>query len=172
MRRFVRALLERPEANLFLHDFRLFQRRVAYCGLYNSFSQCLVKLTAPGVPDLYQGKELWDLSLVDTDNRRPVDYARRRAWLAELERAFDPANQGWGTRYARALLNTLEDGRAKLFLTWKALTLRRAHPQLFTRGAYLPLAAGGRHAAHLIAYARAGTMTSAWSPSRRGGSGA
>src|SRR6185436_15578946 len=80
--RFVRAILDRRRPNLFLAAFEPFQARIAELGIYNSLAQLLIKITAPGVPDFYQGTELWDLSLVDPDNRRPVDYARRRDVLS------------------------------------------------------------------------------------------
>jgi len=116
-------------------------------GLLNALSQTLCKLTAPGVPDIYQGNEIWDFSLVDPDNRRAVDYRRRRALLAELQHA-DP-----GTA-PRALAQRMEDGRAKLLLTWKALQLRRAHPQLFRDGDYRRLRVRGVRAQHVCAFAR------------------
>src|SRR4029077_17049389 len=111
--------------NLFLADFLEFQRRVVRFGLLNSLSQTLCKLTAPGVPDIYQGNELWDFSLVDPDTRRPVDYPRRRAALAELERSA-------ATLPVAELTRSLEDGRCKLLLIWKVLQLRREQPQLFS----------------------------------------
>jgi (1->4)-alpha-D-glucan 1-alpha-D-glucosylmutase len=144
---FVRSALEPRENNLFLTDFLEFERRVARFGLLNSLSQTLCKLTAPGVPDIYQGNELWDFSLVDPDNRRAVDYAQRRALLADLERSS-------GTLAPRELLERMEDGRCKLWLTWKVLQLRRAQPQLFTHGGYQRLRARGSRAHHVCAFAR------------------
>ena len=144
---FVRSALEPRDNNLFLGDFIEFQRRVARFGLLNSLSQTLCKLTAPGVPDIYQGNEIWDFSLVDPDNRRAVDYRHRRALLAELQHG-DP-----GTA-PRALAQHMEDGRAKLLLTWKTLQLRRAHPQLFRDGDYRRLRVRGVRAQHLCAFAR------------------
>lgn len=155
-RRFVRALLADPAKNRFLADFLPLQRRVAFFGAFNSLAQCLWKLTAPGVPDLYQGTELWDLSLVDPDNRRPVDYARRAVLLSEvqgLERA-QPAQ-------VRELLTILADGRCKLYLIWRTLALRNAHPALFREGGYLPLTAQGAQAEHVCAYARTSPDTEA-----------
>ncbi|HYO10221.1 MAG TPA: malto-oligosyltrehalose synthase [Tepidisphaeraceae bacterium] len=129
----------------FLDDFLPFQRRVSRFGLINSLAQTLLKIAAPGVPDTYQGTELIDLSLVDPDNRRPVDYARRRELLDQLrQRDASP----------RALLATLEDGRAKLYLTWKALIARRDAAPLFTLGDYLPAEVRGPGADHLFAFAR------------------
>ncbi|HSK99626.1 MAG TPA: malto-oligosyltrehalose synthase [Rubrobacteraceae bacterium] len=144
--RFVDALLT-PDAP-FLREFLPFQRRVARLGALNSLSQTLIKLTAPGVPDIYQGNELWDFSLVDPDNRRPVDFGLRKNLLADLGR-LDPSG-------ARSLLEdgAWQEGRLKLYLTWKALALRRASPDLFARGEYVPLETSGEHADRLVAFAR------------------
>lgn len=144
--RFVDALIS-PDAP-FLREFLPFQRRVARLGALNSLSQSLIKLTAPGVPDTYQGNELWDFSLVDPDNRRPVDFGLRKKLLADLKRLDPPG--------ARSLLEdgAWQDGRPKLYLTWKALGLRRETPDLFARGEYVPLATSGEHADHLVAFAR------------------
>jgi (1->4)-alpha-D-glucan 1-alpha-D-glucosylmutase len=144
---FVRSVLERRENNLFLADFLEFHRRVARFGLLNSLSQTLLRLTAPGVPDTYQGNELWDFSLVDPDNRRPVDYQCRRTMLAELERYGEPLP-------LRELVVNMEDGRCKLLLIWKTLQLRREQSQLFSHGDYRRLRVHGSHAHHLCAFAR------------------
>jgi len=144
---FVRSALEPRGNNLFLADFGEFARRVARFGLLNSLTQTLLKLTAPGVPDVYQGNELWDFSLVDPDNRRPVDYGQRQAALAELQ-------QRGATLSLRGLTESLADGRGKLLLTWKALELRRAQPQLFSHGDYRPLRVLGARAPHVCAFAR------------------
>ena len=142
---FIRSALEPREGNLFLADFLEFQRGAVRFGLLNSLSQTLCKLTAPGVPDIYQGNEIWDFSLVDPDNRRPVDYERRRALLTELQS---------GTVGPRELIEHMEDGRCKLLLTWKVLQLRRAQPRLFRDGAYQRLRVRGEHAANLCAFSR------------------
>ncbi|HSF48839.1 MAG TPA: malto-oligosyltrehalose synthase, partial [Burkholderiales bacterium] len=148
---FVHALLDRGDKNLFLADFLPFQKRIARLGLFNSLSHTLLKLTAPGVPDFYQGNEIWDFSLVDPDNRRPVDYARRQAMLDALDREMQgPALAA----KARVLLDTLEDGRVKLYLTSRTLKVRGELARLFRRGEYLPLQASGPRAEHLIAFAR------------------
>ena len=146
---FVHLLLEPRDGNLFLNDIKTVQPRIARFGILNSLSQVLCKLTAPGVPDIYQGNDLFDFSLVDPDNRRPVDYARRARLLTALQAhgAPDPA-------FARALLEDLNDSRAKLYVTWRALEFRKAHAALFDRGDYLPADATGEHAHHLCAYAR------------------
>jgi (1->4)-alpha-D-glucan 1-alpha-D-glucosylmutase len=144
---FVRSALEPRDNNLFLADFLTFWRPVARFGLLNSLSQTLCKLTAPGVPDIYQGNEVWDFSLVDPDNRRPVDYHRRGVLLAELERDADrPALED--------MLEHMEDGRCKLLLIWRALQLRRAQPRLFSHGDYRRLRVHGSRAHHLCAFMR------------------
>ena len=146
---FVYALLEPRDGNFFLNEVKAAQQRIARFGILNSLSQTLCKLTAPGVPDIYQGNDLLDFSLVDPDNRRPVDYARRARLLAELEAhgAADP-------NFARALFSDLADSRAKLYVTWRTLQFRKAHPALFDRGEYLPADVVGVRASHLCAYAR------------------
>jgi (1->4)-alpha-D-glucan 1-alpha-D-glucosylmutase len=142
-----KLLIASPE---FLASFTAFQKRVAHYGIFNSLAQTMIKLTVPGMPDLYQGTELWDFSLVDPDNRRPVDYEQRRQLLDELRRA---AESNVAT-LADELLRTREDGRIKLFVTHRALQARRDHRELFEQGEYLPLAVTGEHAAHIIAFAR------------------
>jgi (1->4)-alpha-D-glucan 1-alpha-D-glucosylmutase len=104
------------------------------------------------VPDFYQGTELWDLSLVDPDNRRPVDWALRRRLLEDLAKEIDATQDLAGL--ARGLLKNREDGRAKLFLTRQALAFRRAQAALFERGEYRPLEAQGALAEHVCAFAR------------------
>jgi (1->4)-alpha-D-glucan 1-alpha-D-glucosylmutase len=152
---FVRTLLKPDPKNRFLDDFLPFQRRVARIGLWNSLSQTLFKLTCPGVPDIYQGNELWNFTLVDPDNRRPVDYIRRQQ-LFECIR-------GWGdapdASLMQRLLETPEDGRMKLYLTWRTLCLRRQQPNLFQEGEYLPLAVAGAKADHVVAFARKSETT-------------
>jgi (1->4)-alpha-D-glucan 1-alpha-D-glucosylmutase len=104
------------------------------------------------VPDFYQGTELWQLDLVDPDNRRPVDYEHRRALLASLA-AGDEADGGRAA-FAERLLREPVDGRVKLYVTTHALRFRRAHPDLFARGEYVPLAASGESAENVVAFAR------------------
>ncbi|MBI3029671.1 MAG: malto-oligosyltrehalose synthase [Candidatus Rokubacteria bacterium] len=153
VRRFVAVILDGSGENPFLDDFVPFQRKIAGWGMYNSLSQTLLKLAAPGVPDLYQGTEVWDLSLVDPDNRRPVDYARRRQMLADLLKARAQAGTN-PAALARQLTETKEDGRIKLYLIHRILTYRREHPRLFLDGDYVPLEAAGPRRDHLCAFAR------------------
>jgi (1->4)-alpha-D-glucan 1-alpha-D-glucosylmutase len=145
---FVRALL-RPD-NPFLANFVPFQKRIARIGYWNSLSQVLLKLTCPGVPDTYQGNELWDFSLVDPDNRRPVDYARRR----ELFDQIAASGQESTVDLISCLLQGPEDGRIKMHLIWKALCLRQEHPDVFERGGYSPAVVTGAKADHVLAFSR------------------
>lgn len=152
VRGFVRGLLDESGRNPFLADFVPFQRRINRFGLLNSLSQTLLKLTVPGVPDIYQGNELWSFNLVDPDNRRAVDYALRQQTLQKLaEQCEDTKSM---PELARQLIDSIEDGRAKLYLTWKTLALRRRCPDLFRNGDYQPLETQGRYAAHLFSFAR------------------
>jgi (1->4)-alpha-D-glucan 1-alpha-D-glucosylmutase len=148
LRDFVRATLDASKENPFLDDLAKLREIVAHVGAINALSQQLLKIAAPGAPDVYQGTELWDQSLVDPDNRRPVDYALRARHLRGLRRRRS------GRALARELLAAKEDGRIKLYLTWKALEFRAANPALFTRGEYVPLAAEGSAAEHVVAFAR------------------
>jgi (1->4)-alpha-D-glucan 1-alpha-D-glucosylmutase len=150
---FVRGLLGRRENNLFLDDFLQSLQPIARFGLLNGLSQTVVKLTSPGVPDIYRGTESWDFSLVDPDNRRPVDYARLSRMLDEVS-AWDGSRDDGLARQVRGLLDTLEDGRAKLYVTWRLLSLRSGRASLFRDGGYLPLPVSGAQASHVCAYAR------------------
>lgn len=147
---FVERLLDRSEDNPFLKDFLPFQNKIAFYGMINSLSQTLIKISAPGIPDFYQGTELWDLSLVDPDNRRPVDFAKRRIYLEEIQNGGDGDRLG----LIRLLLSSPRDGRIKLFLIHQALKTRNAHSDLFATGGYLPLEVRGDLKSHLIAFAR------------------
>jgi (1->4)-alpha-D-glucan 1-alpha-D-glucosylmutase len=121
--------------------------------MLNSLSQTLLKLTCPGVPDIYQGNEIWDFSLVDPDNRRPVDYAQRRELLTqlhEIERREPGSTSGEPT----ALLKDLESGFAKLLVTSRALHCRKSMQELFNSGDYIPLPVRGSKAAHVCSFAR------------------
>jgi (1->4)-alpha-D-glucan 1-alpha-D-glucosylmutase len=150
---FVAAVLNAETNAAFLEDFEEFQRRVSHYGLLNSLSQTLLKVASPGVPDTYQGTELWDFSLVDPDNRRPVDYAVRRRLLGELQADTAEARADL-TQFARQLAAEKEDGRVKLYVTWRALHARRDQPGLFTVGDYLPIEATGVRREHVCAFVR------------------
>jgi (1->4)-alpha-D-glucan 1-alpha-D-glucosylmutase len=137
--------------------FRPVLDAVMYFGMLNSLSACVLKFTAPGIPDTYQGNELPALVLVDPDNRRQPNLHAHADALNVLERTIAATSL---EATASRLLETWRDGRLKLFTTWRLLTLRAANAALFDAGNYLALAVDGRHAAHLCAYARrAGDVT-------------
>jgi (1->4)-alpha-D-glucan 1-alpha-D-glucosylmutase len=138
-------------ASPFLNDFQPFQQTISRYGLYNSLSQTLLKICAPGVPDFYQGSELYDFSLVDPDNRRPVDYEKRFAMLAELRRKEAAMTR---VDLARELSRKMDDGLIKQYLISQALNYRKANRALFEQGEYLPLNAAGKKAEHVCAFAR------------------
>ena len=154
VQRFVQEVLTETNRNRFLKDFETFQRRVAGYGWINALAQLLLKLTCPGVPDIYQGSELWNLSLVDPDNRRPVDYDHRRALLDDLKQRLRAAGEDL-TSLSRRLLSAPEDGRVKLYLTYRVTNYRRSHQDLFSRGVYSPLLAVGEKAGHVCCFIRA-----------------
>ncbi|MBI4204777.1 MAG: malto-oligosyltrehalose synthase [Betaproteobacteria bacterium] len=153
LREFISELLEAPGRNAFIADFAPFAGRIARVGMFNSLSQVVVKIASPGVPDFYQGNELWDFSLVDPDNRRSVDYGRRRQLLDELKARFACAPRQHAEQ-ARLLLEHMEDGAIKLYVTWKGLALRRQSRALFANGEYVPLETRGEHADRICAFAR------------------
>ena len=143
MRDFVAKILEVTPRNKFPPLFLPIAKEIARLGAINSLTQTLLKLTSPGVPDIYQGTEIWDYSLVDPDNRRPVDYNRRREMLASLPSATpEKLMRGW------------PDGGIKLFLTQRVLRFRREHADLFQRGEYFPLQASGMFAESCISFTR------------------
>lgn len=148
---FVRALLQRRESNLFLDDLTTQAAVFAWYGALNSITLALVKTLSPGVPDYYQGCEAIELSLVDPDNRRPVDFDRRRAMLAQ---ARDLAALPDRAPALRQLLDEAVDGRAKFWATWCALQLRVANEAMLRNADYLPLAVRGQRAEHVVAFAR------------------
>lgn len=140
---FVDAILTEKTAAEFLADFTQLAQRLAHLGMINSLAQVVLKTTAPGVPDFYQGSELWNLSLVDPDNRQLVDWGPREKILGEIDAAT------W-----HELLRTWRDGRVKLRLTRELLQFRRNHAPLFQEGTYEPLHATGRFADHVVAFRR------------------
>ena len=154
VQRFVREVLTETNRNRFLKDFQTLQQRVATYGWTNSLAQLLLKLTCPGVPDIYQGSELWNFSLVDPDNRRPVDYDHRRALLTGLKQQLVPTGPDL-TALTQQLLATLEDGRVKLYLTYQVMNYRRSHQDLFSKGDYTPLLAVGEKAGYVCSFIRA-----------------
>ena len=146
----VRHALRGSNGNRFIADLDDFVRTIATPGYLNGLGQTLLKLTSPGVPDIYQGNELWDFSLVDPDNRRAVDFQLRERLLGELERESAERLP----QLLEELTRNLADGRAKLYLTWRTLQARARRPELFTTGGYTPLETRGALAEHVCAFAR------------------
>jgi malto-oligosyltrehalose synthase/4-alpha-glucanotransferase len=129
----------------FWKSFSAFHTKIAGFGIVNSLSQLLLKFTSPGVPDLYQGTELWDLSMVDPDNRRPVDYELRKQYLDNIQEGKSSLGELWTERYT---------GKIKLRLQQLLLEQRKANPEIFTAGTYIPLEVKGKYARHIYAFAR------------------
>lgn len=147
LKKFVAKILA-SENREFLDDFSQFEKKVAYFGMINGLSQALLKIAAPGAADFYQGSELWDLRLVDPDNRGPVDFTQRTALLEQIQNVTNSKAE------LRDLLLNWSDGRIKLYLLWKALGFRRDHCSIFQQGEILPLETTGCHAHHVIAFLR------------------
>jgi (1->4)-alpha-D-glucan 1-alpha-D-glucosylmutase len=141
--RFASAILAPSKGNRFLKDFLAFQKGIAFHGCLQSLTQTLLRIAAPGVPDTYQGTEVWNLSMVDPDNRRPVDFARIQNMLESL-----------GERTPAVLLQRWQDGAVKLYLVHKALEVRNRNPDVFSGGDYIPLTSSGPREDHVIAFAR------------------
>ncbi len=149
--KFIERVMETYPGSQFLQDFLPFQKRVSHYGMFNSLSQTLLKITSPGVPDFYQGTELWSFTLVDPDNRGPVDYAMRVQLLEELKRQEAEMPQ---PAFARNLVEQRENGAIKLYLTRKALNFRREHRGLFDEGEYMPLDIAGTCKDTICCFAR------------------
>jgi (1->4)-alpha-D-glucan 1-alpha-D-glucosylmutase len=143
MHDFVAKILESSPKNKFLPTFLPVVEEIARLGAVNSLTQTLLKLASPGVPDIYQGNEIWDFSLVDPDNRRPVDYQQRRRMLEALAKAKP-----------EELLENWPDGRIKMFLIHRLLSFRRDHVELFRQGNYIPVAASGELLGSCVSFAR------------------
>ncbi|UJP07232.1 MAG: malto-oligosyltrehalose synthase [Nitrosomonas sp.] len=150
---FIGQITNAAEKNVFLADFIDFNRHIAHCGLFNSLSQTLLKLSVPGVPDIYQGNELWGFNLVDPDNRRPVDYSQRQQLLERIKESVAVPQIRLASA-VREFLDDCADGRAKLYLTWQLLQIRKQWPEVFQNGAYVPLPASGEHKEHICAFMR------------------
>jgi (1->4)-alpha-D-glucan 1-alpha-D-glucosylmutase len=153
LREFIGRILERDPKNEFLHDFAAFHEEyIAVAGMLNALSQTLLKLTLPGVPDIYQGQERWDFSLVDPDNRRPVDFDACRSALERIQTRLAAVDR---SRLSSELLREWRGGDIKMYVTHLALDLRRRRSHLFQHGSYQPLAGSGPSAEHIVAFARA-----------------
>jgi (1->4)-alpha-D-glucan 1-alpha-D-glucosylmutase len=147
---FVSAILLPTRSAEFLADFHDFAQSVSYFGTINGLAQTLLKMTAPGVPDFFQGSELWDLRLVDPDNRQPVDFSARAALLQKLA----PATQAATSPTGREPIELWEDGQIKLWLIRNTLQFRNAHVALFAEGEFLPAELRGENAGNLVAFFR------------------
>lgn len=135
----------------FTNDFLKFQKKIARFGITNSLSQTLLKMTSPGVPDFYQGTELWDLNFVDPDNRRPVDFGKRKMFLEQIIKNDDTSGQ---TAFIRELVNSGEDGRIKMYLIRKTLEYRKRRRDLFMHGSYTPLRSCGEFPGNILSFVR------------------
>jgi (1->4)-alpha-D-glucan 1-alpha-D-glucosylmutase len=147
---FLDSILDRSSGKAFREAFAPLQEKVARAGIFNSLSQTLLKIASPGLPDFYQGTEIWNFSLADPDNRRPVNYGQLQSLLAGLREAEseNPA------ALVERLAGDPADGSLKMYMTRCALQFRRKHRALLVRGSYLPLRAGGARHKHVIAFAR------------------
>ena len=153
---FARAILTARRVTPFLRELAELANECAGIGAVSSLAQTTLKLMSPGVPDIYQGCEFWDLSLVDPDNRRPVDYDTRRSTIAAMRERVE-ADQG--AALASELLRAWPTGHVKAFVTWRLLHLRREYPQTFRDGGYAPLEIAGTRAENLVAFARDDIVT-------------
>jgi len=157
MMRFIDFILEPSAANHFLPIFVPFQQKVAWYGMIHSLSQVLIKITAPGVPDFYQGTEFWDLSFVDPDNRRPVDFDTRITTLSRIKKSANENLPG----LIQSLLSDPRNGAIKLFLIWRAIRTRNRRKKLFAEGSYHPVSVEGIHKEHILAFRRSEGESSA-----------
>jgi (1->4)-alpha-D-glucan 1-alpha-D-glucosylmutase len=148
---FVTAILGGDRETPFLRELRELSRECATVGAVSSLAQTVLKLTSPGVPDIYQGCEFWDLSLVDPDNRRPVDYPLRERAIAAMRERVE---RGEEAQLAADLLDRWRDGAVKAYVTWRLLHLRREYPATFSSGGYRALETAGARPEHLVAFAR------------------
>jgi len=148
---FLDTLLDRSASKPFLDDFTPFQARIATSGIFNSLSQTLLKIASPGLPDFYQGTEVWNFSLADPDNRRSVNYHRLQTLLARL-RVAESENPATLVDH---LVAEPTDGSLKLYVTRSALRFRRENRAVFAKGTYLPLRSTGDRHKHVVAFARA-----------------
>lgn len=148
---FIDAVITPAPDNSFLEEFMPFQKTISRLGMFTSLSQTVLKIASPGVPDFFQGTEIWDYSLVDPDNRRPVDYQVRIRMLDELKKEESKSGP---LQLAEALTAQKENGKIKLYVTYKMLNYRRENRDLFDSGEYVPLVAAGEKAYHVCAFAR------------------
>jgi (1->4)-alpha-D-glucan 1-alpha-D-glucosylmutase len=149
LERFISVILKPGSKNKFVADFTHFQEQIAFYGMVNGLAQTLIKVASPGLPDFYQGSDLWDFRLVDPDNRQPVDFNERRGALTKI-RALDESPSPAFIEVAR----NWKDGGIKLYLIWKALQHRAKRPELYSDGEFLTLGVRGKRAEHVTAFSR------------------
>ncbi len=147
---FVDGIFASQAAGDFLQQFLTFQKKIAFYGILNSLSQTVLKMACPGVPDFYQGSELWDLNLVDPDNRRPVDFEKRTSYLQDII----TREQENILALIPDLFSSKEDGRVKLFLIHRVLKARNEYLDVFQRGNYIPLKTDGAFKEHVVTFLR------------------
>ncbi|MBA2369537.1 MAG: malto-oligosyltrehalose synthase [Candidatus Protochlamydia sp.] len=147
--KFIQTLLQIKEKNEFLEVFNVYIKPIIKAGLLNSLSQLVIKVMSPGIPDFYQGSELWEFTLVDPDNRHPVDYSVRQKFLSSLETSNEDRSF-----LAQNLFNHPESGLIKLYITKELLNLRRKHPSLFCQGDYRGIECIGKKSQHIVAFSR------------------
>lgn len=150
LREFVKRILDPSGTNRFIPEFLEFHHGIAHAGMLNSLSQALLKIVSPGIPDFYQGCELWNFSLVDPDNRRPVDFAAAESMLQSL----DSSGEKDPKLLLKEMVGNLWDARVKLWIVSRALRFRRANSEVFSLGTYIPLRALGGRRSHIVAFAR------------------
>jgi (1->4)-alpha-D-glucan 1-alpha-D-glucosylmutase len=150
---FIRRCLDVNISPFFLTDFTGFERRIRKPGLYNGLAQTVLHITSPGVPDIYQGTELWQFTLVDPDNRRPVDFSNNEQLLNEMNDILAKPDLD-RPKYINSLLENMEDGRVKLFVVMQTLHFRHRFAELFRNGDYLKINVRGTGAEQLLAFAR------------------
>jgi (1->4)-alpha-D-glucan 1-alpha-D-glucosylmutase len=148
---FARDILTVKRGDIFFGELQALARECATLGAISSLAQTTLKLTVPGIPDIYQGCEFWDLSLVDPDNRRPVDYGLR---MKALEAMHGRVASGEIAPLASELLASWHDGRVKAYVTWRLLHLRNERTATFLDGSYVPLETTGERAESLVAFLR------------------
>jgi (1->4)-alpha-D-glucan 1-alpha-D-glucosylmutase len=148
---FIEIILSNVRGNKFLKDFQIFQKKISHYGMFNSLSQALLKIASPGIPDFYQGTELWDFSLVDPDNRRPVDYGLRIKMLEKLKKREQEIS---ALELARESVSNKENGKMKLYLIYKVLNYRKNNRTLFENGEYSPLEVKGDKANNVCSFSR------------------
>jgi (1->4)-alpha-D-glucan 1-alpha-D-glucosylmutase len=147
---FIDGILDSSSENKFIDIFLPFQKKVAHYGVFNSLSQTLLKITSPGIPDFYRGTELWDLNLVDPDNRGPVDFTERYRYLNEIV----VKEKGDNIKLLEELNSKTEDGRIKLFLIYRSLKVRNDRKDFFQDSDYIPLVVRGKFKDHVVSFAR------------------